>query len=187
MFALTAPSEDELATFLREQTEVALSYPEVGGTRDMSALPPGYTLDHRKESIGIGEGVFERARVALDTWAMHRGAGVHLVPVEPPREGLTVVLVVKAGVYTVSACRVVYTISEPGRFGFAYGTLEDHPVAGEERFLVEREPGGDVTLELSAFSRPSSLLFKLASPIARRKQLAIGGDYIEALRRLVTV
>lgn len=187
MFDLTAPSEASITQFLREQAESELSYPEVGGTRDAEALPPGYTIDRRKESIGVGEGVFDRARTALDSWEMHLGAGVRVVPIEKPRKDLTVALVVKAGVWTTSACRVVYTIDEPGRFGFAYGTLGDHAVAGEERFLVERVPGGDVTFELLAFSRPNSLLFKLASPIARRKQLSLGGAYIEALRRFVAV
>jgi uncharacterized protein (UPF0548 family) len=187
VFDLTAPSEASITQFLREQAESELSYPEVGGTRDAEALPPGYTIDRRKESIGVGEGVFDRARTALDSWEMHLGAGVRVVPIEKPRKDLTVALVVKAGVWTTSACRVVYTIDEPGRFGFAYGTLGDHAVAGEERFLVERVPGGDVTFELLAFSRPNSLLFKLASPIARRKQLSLGGAYIEALRRFVAV
>jgi uncharacterized protein (UPF0548 family) len=89
------------------------------------------------------------------------------------------------GVYTTSACRVVYVVDEPTRAGFAYGTLRDHPVAGEERFLVELAPNGDVTFELLAFSRPNSLLFKLATPVTRRTQHAIGAAYVATLRLVV--
>jgi uncharacterized protein (UPF0548 family) len=118
---------------------------------------------------------------------MHRGSGVRIAPVEVPREGLTVALVTRvAGMYATSACRVVYRIAEASRYGFAYGTLADHPVAGEERFVIEQAANGDVTLELCAFSRPSSLLFRLARPIARRKQLAMGAAYAAALRRFVS-
>lgn len=188
LIALRAPSDADVGVFLRDQSAAALSYPEVGASRRPAELPAGYRIDRRKEVIGRGDRAFERARAALDGWEMHRGAGVRVVPVEPPRDGLTVALIVRAsGLYATSACRVVYVIAEPDRFGFAYGTLADHPVAGEERFVVERDPSGEITFELCAFSRPNSLLFRLASSIARRKQLALGAAYIEALRRLTEI
>lgn len=184
MLTLRAPSDADVGRFLRAQDALELSYPEVGATR--GELPSGYRIDHRKEVIGRGDRVFDRARTAIDRWEMHVSAGVRIAPIEAPRGGLTVALVVRAsGLYATSACRVVYRISEPDRFGFAYGTLADHPVAGEERFVVERGASGDVTFELCAFSRPSSLLFKLAGPLARRKQRAVGAAYIAALRRIV--
>lgn len=183
--SLRAPSGDAIAAFVRAHETTPLSYPEVGATR--AGLPAGYHVDRRKEIIGRGDQVFARARAAIDAWEMHRGAGVRVTPVEAPREGLTIALVVRAaGVYTRSACRVVYRVEETDRMGFAYGTLRDHPVAGEERFLVERAPNGDVTFELLAFSRPSSLVFRIAAPVTRRTQIALGGAYVEALRRAVT-
>jgi uncharacterized protein (UPF0548 family) len=181
VIGLRRPSDADVAAFVRAQSELALSYAEVGATRDGS-LPAGYRIDRRRDVIGTGDGVFSRAKAALDGWQMHSGAGVHVVPVERPREGLTVGLVVKAaGLWTASACRVIYTIDEPDRYGFAYGSLADHAVAGEERFLVERDAGGEVTFELVAFSRPGSWLWKLAGPVARRKQLALGAAYVRAL------
>jgi uncharacterized protein (UPF0548 family) len=185
VLTLRAPSESDLAEFLRSQAASSFSYPEVGASR--GELPPRYRIDRRKDVIGRGDAAFDRARQALDRWEMHRGAGVGISPIEPPREGLTVALVVKqTGLHMTSACRVVYTIAEPARHGFGYGTLADHPVAGEERFVVEHESNGEVTFELCAFSRANSLLFKLATPIARRKQLALGAAYVAALRRLVS-
>lgn len=180
MFTLRAPSKAALADFVRAQAATALSYKEVGATR--SELPAGFTVDRRKEVIGPAS-AFDRACLAIDGWELQIGAGMTVHPIEAPREGLVVALVAKVGLaYATSACRVVYTIDEPDRYGFAYGTLADHPVAGEERFVVERA-GDQLSIELVAFSRANSLLFKLGAPIARRKQLALGAAYIEALRR----
>lgn len=39
-----------------------------------------------------------------------------------------------------------------------------------------------VTFEPAAFARGRSLLFRLGSPIARRKQLALGAAYVAARR-----
>src|SRR5436190_617135 len=68
-------------------------------------------------------------------------------PGTPIRAGEVVAIVARlAGLWWLSACRIVYVMDEPGpvrRYGFAYGTLPDHAGAGEERFLVEwdRESG----------------------------------------------
>lgn len=182
MMSLRAPTDDAIARFLRTQRDAPLSYTEVGATA--GELPAGYRIDRRREVVGRGDEAFARARAMLDTWRMHEGAGVRVVPAEPVAVGLTVALVVRAaGLYATSACRVVYRLDEPARAGFAYGTLRDHPVVGEERFAVELGANGDVAIELLAFSRPSSLLFRLAAPVTKRTQLAIGAAYIEAVRR----
>jgi uncharacterized protein (UPF0548 family) len=177
-----APSEAALAAFLASQRDAAWSYADVGATRD-ERLPAGHRIDRRSVRLH-GPAAWERARRALERWELHAGAGVRVVPAEPPREGLTVAQVVRTGVYIVSACRVVYTIDEPDRFGFAYGTLADHPVSGEERFLLRRDAAG-VTFELLAFSRARSLLFQLATPVAGRLQLALGAAYVAALEDAV--
>lgn len=182
MITLRAPSTDSLAAFAAAQAQTSLTYAEVGATR--GELPAGYTVDRRRDTVGPAS-AFDRAKIALDQWQLQRGAGMAIHPIEPPRDGLVVALVAKVGaVYATSACRVVYTLDEPDRYGFGYGTLGDHPVSGEERFVVERS-GDQLVIELVAFSRPNSLLFKLGGAIARRKQLALGAAYTEALRRFV--
>src|SRR5512138_1689073 len=135
MIGLRSPSDVELAAFCAAQAAASMSYPEVGATRT-EPLPPGYAHDRRVEIVGAAT-AFERARRALQLWEVHTSAGVRISPIEMVREGLTVALVVRAGgLATTSACRVVYVIDEPDRYGFAYGTLADHAVAGEELFLV---------------------------------------------------
>jgi uncharacterized protein (UPF0548 family) len=57
------------------------------------------------------------------------------------------------------------------RFGFAYGTLPDHPERGEERFIVEWNHADDsVWYDLLAFSRPCHWLARLGYPYARYEQ-----------------
>ena len=181
MLTLRAPSDLDLAAFTRSQG-AGLSYPEVGATR--GELPAGYTIDRRVEAVGPAS-AFPRARLAIDRWEMQVGAGMRVWPIKPPEPGLVVALVARVGLaYVTSACLVIYVIDEPDQYGFGYGTLGDHPVSGEEWFVVARD-GAQLTVELVAFSKPKSTLFKLGGPIARRKQLALGAAYIEAMRKVL--
>jgi len=57
------------------------------------------------------------------------------------------------------------------RFGFAYGTLEEHAESGEERFTVEWNRDEDkVWYDILAFSRPRQMLAKLGYPLSRLLQ-----------------
>lgn len=56
-------------------------------------------------------------------------------------------------------------------YGFAYGTLPDHPERGEERFLIEWNRADDtVWYDLLAISRPGHWLARLGYPYARYEQ-----------------
>jgi uncharacterized protein (UPF0548 family) len=56
-------------------------------------------------------------------------------------------------------------------YGFAYGTLPDHPERGEERFLVEwNEADDSVWYDLMAISRPGHWLARAGYPYARYEQ-----------------
>lgn len=56
-------------------------------------------------------------------------------------------------------------------YGFAYGTLPDHPERGEERFLVEWDRADDsVWYDLMAISRPGHWIARLGYPYARYEQ-----------------
>ena len=72
------------------------------------------------------------------------------------------------GIWSTSACRIVYVVDEPApaaRYGFAYGTLRDHVAIGEERFLIEWNPTDDqVWFDILVFSRPRHWLARLGYP-----------------------
>jgi uncharacterized protein (UPF0548 family) len=78
---------------------------------------------------------------------------------------------------------VVWTVDEPDRYGFAYGTLPDHPERGEEACLVEQAKGR-VTLKIRAFSRPSNRLVRTASGAGRLAQRWMTVRYERSLAEL---
>ena len=72
------------------------------------------------------------------------------------------------------------------RFGFAYGTLDDHMETGEERFSVEfRREDDSVWYDLFAFSRPRHPLARVGRPISRMLQRRFARDSLAAMTRAV--
>ena len=187
MFLFTRPTDAQIQEFLRTREQDSFSYPEVGATCD--SPPSGYNIDHNQMAIGHGMSDFERAKNAIRQWKMFDVPGLQLCyPDTPIEAGRTVApLAQHLGFYSLNACRIVYVIDEPTRFGFAYGTLTEHAEIGEERFTVEFHPESDeVWYDIFAFSRPGHLLVKLGYPYGRykQKQFAVGSK--EAMRRAVT-
>lgn len=72
---------------------------------------------------------------------------------------------------------------EPGRVGFAYGTLTGHPERGEERFEVALLEDGAVEARIRAFSRPGRWFTRLGGPAGRAAQRRITSRYLDALTR----
>jgi uncharacterized protein (UPF0548 family) len=166
------------------QQTAALTYAEVGATS--GRMPAGYHHVDRRGGIGHGREAFNRTAEALFTWQAHRGAGMTLL-YAPPRATPGAVLVARLGppvIGMVLPCRVVSVVDEPDRQGFAYGTLPGHPESGEEQFVVEISPEGEVELVVRAFSRPATLLTKLGGPVARLGQSLVTDGYFRALRRV---
>jgi len=111
-------------------------------------------------------------------------------PSTPIRAGENVAVLARySGVFWLNACRIVYVVeqAEPvRRFGFAYGTLEDHAESGEERFTVEwNRETDEVWYDLLAFSRPNQVLVRLGYPFARRLQKRFAADSKDAMVRAV--
>jgi uncharacterized protein (UPF0548 family) len=178
------PTADVIARFRRAQLDAPFGYPEVGATRN--PVPPGgYAIDRSDVVIGAGDECFARARDAMKAWRHFESQNgvVRVVPPVPAVEpGAVVVLLARpVGLWSLSACRVVYVEDEPRRFAYAYGTLE-HAVRGEELFELQLEADGNVHFRLYAFSRPAHPLVRLGAPIARRLQHRAAREYGEALR-----
>lgn len=150
--------------------------------------PPGYRRAHARRVVGHGDADFAAACAAIRSWSLHRGQGFRVAPDDPPiAVGTEVVTAVPlAGpVHVLAACRIVAVVDEPGRFGFAYGTLAVHPASGEEAFEVAQTPDGEVIGEITAFSRPRHPLVRLGGPVARRQQARATEGYLDALARHV--
>lgn len=146
----------------------ALTYAAVGCTRT-GVVPAGFDELRRSRRVGRGWADFERAADALLTWQMHRRAGL-AVTASHERVETGAVAELRLGVGRLglrAPVRVVDVVDEPTRRGFAYGTLPGHPESGEESFVVELGETGDVTLTITAVSRPTR-------PVADHRPLPVG-------------
>lgn len=189
MFFLVKPRAEFIRAFLARQEACVFSYAEVGASREEA--PRGYTVDHNRVQLGAGRECFERAVKAVREWKMFEMPWVELCWADTPiREGATVaVLISHFGFWSLNACRIAYVLEEHGaaeRFGFAYGTLEEHGERGEERFSVEfHAKDGAVWYDLYAFSRPH-LLARSGYPLARVLQKRFALESKKAMRRNVS-
>lgn len=188
MILFCRPSPSALDAFRAAQAELPFTYPSVGSTA--TTPPADYTVDRTRVQLGGGEAVFAAARAALQRWEQFRLGWVEPHPGDLPlRPGEVVAVVARlVGVWWVNACRIVYAVDEPTRFGFAYGTLPDHAETGEERFLVEWDRDTDaVWYDILAFSRPRHPLARLGYPLTRRAQRRFARDSANVMRRAVGV
>ena len=186
MFMMREPSDEDAARFVASQRALPYTYAEVGATN--TTPPAGYNVDHNRIQIGSGEAIYRRAVDALTNWRQFDLGWVTIAPRGVPVEtGATVAVKARAfGTWSLNACRVVYTIDEERRFGFAYGTLPDHVEKGEERFLVEWLPDDTVWYDILAFSRPQHPLVRLSAPLARRLQKQFARDSLNRMKTLAT-
>lgn len=163
---------------------MSFTYEAVGATReDLAACPPGFHSLHVRTRLGEGEAVFRRAAEAVLTWELHRALGVGIdATAERAAEGVDVTVTL-AGMIK-APCRIVWTVDEPRRAGWAYGTLTGHPECGEEAFVVDRTGDGTVWLTVAAFSRASKWYAKAGGPATRAFQHAYARRCGTVLRRL---
>jgi uncharacterized protein (UPF0548 family) len=156
-----------------------LTYTPVG--RATGGAQAGFTRFER--SVELARRDFDAAARDLFAWRLQEGAGLRVWASDVPLRRDTVVLM-KLGLGWASLripCRVVSVTDEPELRGFAYGTLPGHPEAGEERFLLRHHDDGSISLTISAFSRPASVLSRLGGPVSRRAQRSMTDRYLRAL------
>lgn len=189
MLLLSHPSDDHIKRFLVAARKSHHTYSEVGSTSGL--IPPLYTTDHDRVQLGSGLSAWTKAVAAIKNWEMFSLGWVRMYwPSTPMVSGENIaVLASYLGCHWLNACRIVYMVDEDGpvkRYGFAYGTLEDHAESGEERFLVEWNRHNDeVWYDLLAFSRPNQFLARIGYPFARRLQKRFAADSKAAMVRAV--
>jgi uncharacterized protein (UPF0548 family) len=177
VFLLNKPSDQKIRELIARHSDAAFSYSETGYTKN-GPRPEitKYNWDSNRVKLGQGEATFRRAVEAVRTWKMFDFEWASLRwPNIPIQTGQIVAAVfTHFGFWSVNLCRIVYVIDEKGpidRFGFAYGTLDEHAERGEERFSVEWNHQDDsVWYDILAFSQPRSLFARIGYPISRRMQ-----------------
>ena len=182
MILLQYPDETWLANLLEAESTTPFTYLDVGATRGQ--MPSRYNVDRAEALLGIGDRTFDLAKRAIREWRPFHLPWIRIYAQAPPSKGiLAAVAVHLAGLWWVNVSRVIYTIDEPNRFGFAYGTLRFHALKGEELFVVERSPdSGEVTYRILAFSRPRHPLVRLGYPLSRAVQRRFRVGSVEAMR-----
>jgi len=134
----------------------ALTYGPAGVTTPGSEVwpaPAGRRAYQRSVLVGRGEECWSQARAALLSWEVKTRSGFAVEPASGSdagvRDGADYWLVAAVGPLRIrEPARVVGVVDRPDRCGFAYGTLEGHPVSGEEAFVLHRGDDGVVRLTL---------------------------------------
>jgi uncharacterized protein (UPF0548 family) len=173
MFAL--PDAATVERHLAAQRTLACSYPAIGCTRAVEP-PARYNVDANRQLLGRGAATFAIATTAIRAWRMFP-AWTAIEPHAPIAVGETIAVLIRAlGLWWLNACRIVYVIDEPRRFGFAYGTLPGHAERGEERFSVEWLADDAVWYDIRAISRPRHWAAWLGYPVTRALQRRFARD-----------
>ena len=180
------PDRHEVQRFLATYPNQSVRFPCVGVTREPVAALPGFDHDYRSIELGEGAAVFARAqelvrawRVFPEGWCIPRPGHVAF------RQGATMVVLIRIfGIWWWCPSRVVYTLHEERRFGFAYAPLPGHPELGEEQFLLEWLPANRVRYSIRAYSRPDHLLTRLGYYVVRAYQRKFVRESLRQLRTL---
>lgn len=80
--------------------------------------------------------------------------------------------------------RVIFTVDEPRRVGFALGTVGDSVVSGEESFMIEWYDNDQVWFTVRAFDAPTSLLYRVLPALTRRRRRELFSRYLRAISPL---
>jgi uncharacterized protein (UPF0548 family) len=167
------------------------NYAPVGATRPGDARwtsrPTGVRSYERSVSIGVGQAAWTAASSALLEWGVKTRSGFRVEPGPGVRRrvetGGDYWLIAAVGPFSVrEPVRVVSVVEEADRCGFAYGTLDGHPVSGEEAFIVHRAPDGTVSLTLRSLTRAPAGSWRLAYPGVLIAQRWFRFRYLRALR-----
>ena len=169
-----------------------LSYAPGGATRpgdERWTPPPGFRAHERTVVVGRGQEHWTAAAAALLEWGVKTRSGFRIRPDGASGTrvelGADYWLVASFGPLAVrEPARVVAVEERPDRRGFAYGTLEGHPVSGEEAFILSRTPEDDVLLTLRSLTRAApDGPWRVAFPLLLVAQRWYRRRYVRALRQ----
>ena len=185
-FRFKRPSDKKLKIFMQKHKNEAFSY-EGAGLTAMGQAPKGYYDDRNDCLLGEGEACWQAACTALQAWQHFPQPWTEIYnPAIPFEEGAEVLVLFHLfGTTVLNGARIVYTINEENRFGYAYGTLPTHLEKGEELFMIERMLDGKVYYRLRSFSLPGHWWMYLGLPIVRYYQKKFVRDSFAQMRELV--
>lgn len=147
--------------------------------------PAGYRSWERSTYLGASDGSWHRAADDVLRWEVKTRSGFTVKPSKRVSVGDRPIITVRAlGLSIREPVEVVDVVDEVDRVGFAYRTLPQHPVSGEEAFIVTRT-GATVALTIRSLTRASETwqwraiypVLLVAQAVARHRYLnALGLD-----------
>ena len=172
---ITVPDASELAAFEAMHEEAGFNHPHVGAS--VVGLPEGWPSARVAQEVGHGAAVFERACAAVDHWQAFDQEWLRLSPPRvPPEPGDPITFASRQlGFWMLHPCRIVEVIDDRGAdrwfHAIAYGMLDGHVLAGEERIGVAWDRGTDaVAVEILSFFRPGHPISAVTGPVTRASQ-----------------
>jgi uncharacterized protein (UPF0548 family) len=151
-------------------------------------LPFGFSHDYSESLLGQGEAAFAKACQGFERWEMFN---LGWASVANPSAAISLgqpvcVKVFSLGLWSINVSRIVEVVHTRNSFGFIYATTEFHVENGEERFLLEFDPGSDqVKYILEAVSRPRSRLAQIGYPVTRVFQHKFARESHLRMRQIV--
>lgn len=170
--------------------QLAFNYSAVGRTAPVTEqwLPPdGWRAYEHTVQLGSGTDLWNVASSAALSWGIKTRSGFTVEPPLEPgraaRQGQRYWLVARIGLVRVrEPVEIVAMIATDDRVALAYGTLEGHPVSGEEAFIVHRDDDGNVRLTLRSLTRPGRGVWRGLFPLILVAQRVYRRRYVRALR-----
>jgi len=167
----------------------ALTYGVVGATMPAAErwLPPeGWRAYEHTVSLGSGNDLWNAASSAVLAWGVKTRSGFAVEPSLDPGRGATqgerYWLVARVGPVRVrEPVEIITTVSTDDRAALAYGTLDGHPVSGEEAFIVHRDDAGNVSLTLRSLTRAGRGPWRALFPAILVAQRVYRRRYLRAL------
>jgi uncharacterized protein (UPF0548 family) len=184
------PSEAQKEKLLAAAREAPSSSPHLLTLTDgpLGTPPKGFAHDLSRSELGRGLHVFAAAREAFRRWEQFDLGWVQVVnPMAKIAPGELVALEAHtAYLWSMSFNRVVEVVDSPARFGFMYTTTAFHVEEGQERFVIDFDPGSEsVSYLLEAVSRPRHILARIGYPISRAMQHRFARDSHARIRRCI--
>ncbi|MEV0893795.1 DUF1990 domain-containing protein [Promicromonospora sp. NPDC050262] len=165
------------------------NYSVVGATAPATKQwhpPAGWRAYEHTVQIGSGDELWDAASAAVLSWGIKTRSGFAVdPPLEPgqsARPGERYWLIARIGVIRVrEPVEIITTVSTDNRAALAYGTLEGHPVSGEEAFIVHQDDDGTVSLTLRSLTRAGRGVWRGAFPVILVAQRIYRRRYLRVL------
>mmetsp|Transcript_20341 Transcript_20341/g.60012 ORF Transcript_20341/g.60012 Transcript_20341/m.60012 type:complete len:274 (-) Transcript_20341:196-1017(-) len=192
-----APNRADLVAEMQEHETEGFNYDHVGLTKlpveSARIAKSPFTLQrriHLVTCLGSGQACFHKSVRALRALQVHDGSLKRGIAMDnDSRErgyclpGTMIATFARSavGLWCTNACRVVYVDETRKELALAYGTVEGHWLAGEERMRVRRNDDDTIEFSVLSVSRGNGVVGSLLFPFLGRMQRAFFAEQVQTM------